>query len=182
MTVCCYYVTYEFQGESVHFSCLNAKELLARKRRDIWSLSDSNGRHGVVNITTAQHHSTKSELRFCAVSIPARSMSEICDSEDLWQWSQQEIRLYLFCWSTIPQKNHHHHHYHRHHYSTQQILSFYINTQLFSQTGKITELCCESLSLQWVWLYVIILSRMSFESRCCHLNFRYRARFEQKVP
>ena len=39
--------------------------------------------HGVVVITTAQLHSTKSELRFCTGSNPARGMSEIHDGEDL---------------------------------------------------------------------------------------------------
>ena len=55
-------------------------------------------------ITTAQLHSTKFELRFCAGSIPARGVSEICDGEDLWQWSRLEIRLNAFRRSTIPQK------------------------------------------------------------------------------
>ena len=53
------------------------------------SLLDTNpvfqslGCRGVVVITTAQLHSTKPELRFCAGSDPARSVSEICDGEDL---------------------------------------------------------------------------------------------------
>ena len=34
-------------------------------------------------ITTAQLHSTKHELRFCAGSNPAREVSEIRDGEDL---------------------------------------------------------------------------------------------------
>ena len=38
---------------------------------------------GVVVITTAQLHSTKAELRFCAGSNPARGVSEIRDGEDL---------------------------------------------------------------------------------------------------
>ena len=38
---------------------------------------------GVVVITTAQLHSTKPELRFCAGSNPARGVSEIRDGEDL---------------------------------------------------------------------------------------------------
>ena len=59
---------------------------------------------GVVVITTAQLHSTKPELRLCAGSNPARGVSEIRDGEDLWQWSQLEIRLNAFCQSTIPQK------------------------------------------------------------------------------
>ena len=37
----------------------------------------------LVVITTAQLHSTKSELRFCAGSNPACGVSEICDSENL---------------------------------------------------------------------------------------------------
>ena len=38
---------------------------------------------GVVVINTAQLHSTKPELRFCAGSNPARGVSEIRDGEDL---------------------------------------------------------------------------------------------------
>ena len=59
---------------------------------------------GVVVITTAQLHSTKPELRFCASSSSANGVSEIHNGEDLWQWSQLEIKLYAFCQSTIPHK------------------------------------------------------------------------------
>ena len=38
-----YHVTYAFQSKCILYSCLNLKELLVRNRRDIWSLSDSNG-------------------------------------------------------------------------------------------------------------------------------------------
>ena len=58
-----------------------------------------------MDITTVQFHSTKSEFRFCVGSNPARDVSEICDGEDLWQWSWLQIRLKAFCQSTIPQKN-----------------------------------------------------------------------------
>ena len=40
---CYYHVTYESQCESTLCSYLNVKECLAQNRRDIWSLSDSNG-------------------------------------------------------------------------------------------------------------------------------------------
>ena len=40
-------------------------------------------RRSKVVITTAQLHSTKPELRFCAGSNPTRAMSEIRDGEDL---------------------------------------------------------------------------------------------------
>ena len=42
LTVCCRHVTYAFQSESTHYSCLNVKELLLRSRRKIWNLSDCN--------------------------------------------------------------------------------------------------------------------------------------------
>ena len=41
MTVCYYHVTHAFQREWL-YSCLNVKELFARSRREIWSLSDCN--------------------------------------------------------------------------------------------------------------------------------------------
>ena len=59
---------------------------------------------GIAVITAAQLHSTKPELRFCVGSNPACGVSEIRDGEDLWQWSRLEVRLNVFCWSTIPQK------------------------------------------------------------------------------
>ena len=61
-------------------------------------------RRGVVVITTAQLHSIKPELRFCASSNPACGVAEICDGEGLWQWSWLEIRLNAFRRSTILQK------------------------------------------------------------------------------
>ena len=42
MTVCSCLVTHAFQSESTLYSCLNVKELLARSRHKIWSLSDCN--------------------------------------------------------------------------------------------------------------------------------------------
>ena len=43
LTVCYYHVTYMFQSQFTPYNCLNVKELLARNKRDIWILSDSNG-------------------------------------------------------------------------------------------------------------------------------------------
>ena len=42
LTICSCHVTYAFQIESTLHSCLNVKELLPRRRREIWSLGDSN--------------------------------------------------------------------------------------------------------------------------------------------
>ena len=64
-------------------------------------------------ITIAQLHSSKPEFRFCAGENPARSVSEICNPEYLWQWSRMEIRTNPLRRSTILQKQfitiiHHH--------------------------------------------------------------------------
>ena len=56
---------------------------------------------GEVVITTAQLHSTVSELKFCASSNPACGVSEIRDGENLLQWSRVDHHL------------HHHHHHHQ---------------------------------------------------------------------
>ena len=55
-------------------------------------------------IQLKQLHSTKPELRFCAVLNTTRGVSVIRDGEDLWQWPRLEIRLNAFRRSTIPQK------------------------------------------------------------------------------
>ena len=60
---------------------------------------------GLVVISTAQLHSTKPELWFCADSVPAFVVLENCDCKNLWQWSQWEIRLNALCRSTIPENN-----------------------------------------------------------------------------
>ena len=43
LAVCYYHVTHAFQSESTFYNCLNVKETLAQNRRNIWSLSNSNG-------------------------------------------------------------------------------------------------------------------------------------------
>ena len=55
----------------------------------------------VVVITTAQIHLTKSELRFYAGSNSARGLSEICNGENLREWSRLEIR-----WKRVSSVNH----------------------------------------------------------------------------
>ena len=43
LIICYHHATHAFQNESTLYSCLNVKELLARNRRYISSLRDSNG-------------------------------------------------------------------------------------------------------------------------------------------
>ena len=62
-----------------------AKELVTLNLvfRNAFALNLQTYRRGAVVITTAQLHSTKPELRFCAGSNPACGVSEIRDGEDL---------------------------------------------------------------------------------------------------
>ena len=55
-------------------------------------------------MTTAQLHSTKPTLWFCADLNPVRGVSEIYNGENLMQWSRLKIRLNAICQSTMPQK------------------------------------------------------------------------------
>ena len=59
----------------------------ADKTSNMYRLDKEEYRHllqnGVVVITTAQLHSTKSELRFCEGSNPVCCVSEICDGENV---------------------------------------------------------------------------------------------------
>ena len=55
-TVCFYKVKYLLQSESPLYSSLNVKELLARNRRDIWSLSDSNRTRNHSHLVTRSHN------------------------------------------------------------------------------------------------------------------------------
>ena len=58
LTVCSYHVTYTFQSESTLYSYLNVKELFARSRREIWSLSNCNWSrtHSHIVHTRTLHH------------------------------------------------------------------------------------------------------------------------------
>ena len=67
LTVCFCHVTYVFQNESILYSCLNVKELLAWSRHKIWSLSDCNWTQ------THNHLVHKWTLKHLAKLLQARS-------------------------------------------------------------------------------------------------------------
>ena len=71
LIVCFYHVTYEFESESTLYSCLNVKELLARSRRHIWTLSDCNEtrtQNHLVRKRTLNHLAQLAKWLSCAVS------------------------------------------------------------------------------------------------------------------
>ena len=56
-------------------------------------------------ITTSQLHLIKPELRFYTGSNPAYGVSEICNGDNLWQWSRLQIKFNVFRRSTILENN-----------------------------------------------------------------------------
>ena len=73
-TVCSCHVTYAFQSECTLYICLNVKELLARNRRDIWSLSEH-----IVKCTAslAKWLSVRLRIKWLWVRVPLQSLKLI---------------------------------------------------------------------------------------------------------
>ena len=69
-TVSYYFVTHAFQSESTLYSCLNVKELLARNRCNIWSLSYSNGIHDIASVKYSQMHRMYKYLKHSSIIWP----------------------------------------------------------------------------------------------------------------
>ena len=71
VTVCSYHVTYAFQSEPTLCICLNVKELLAPRGREIWSLSDYNWtwtHNHVVHKRKLNHLANLAKCLSCVVS------------------------------------------------------------------------------------------------------------------
>ena len=71
LTVCSGHVTYAFESESTLYNCVNVKELLARSRRKIWSLSDCKlawTQHDLVCLWTFNHLAQLTKLLSCVLS------------------------------------------------------------------------------------------------------------------
>ena len=75
LSVCCYHFTYAFQSESTLYSCLNVKELLAQRRRDIWSLSDCFGWVLVYRLSGRGLDSRCCHLKLLSLAIAALNLS-----------------------------------------------------------------------------------------------------------
>ena len=86
LTVCSHLVTYALPRKSTFYSCMIVKELLARNRHDIWSLSDSNG------IRTHNH------------LVHKRSLSRLTKLTSLAKWLTTHLRT-KWLWLRIPLKS-----------------------------------------------------------------------------
>ena len=68
--------------KKINTASLNKTAIMLTKETNNEKETDCHMLHrGVVVITTAQLHSTKPEIRFCAASNPAGGVSKICDGE-----------------------------------------------------------------------------------------------------
>ena len=167
LSVCPCHVTYVFQEESTLYICLNVKELLAQKERDIGSLSGSNdtrNHNHLVPKRTLNHLVKLTKGLSWVVRIYLYSAFDcICSSYHvpLSEWihtlylpecqesrSSKKARYVKFKWLRRD--------------SNPQPLSSEMKTQIFGQTYQVIELSCEHLHLRWIWICVLLMSRAHF--------------------
>ena len=86
-TVCSCHFKYVFQNEITLYSCLNVKELLARSRHKIWSLSDCNWTR------TQNHLVRKWTLNHLAkLTISLAKWLSVC-LQTKWFWVRVQLQL-----------------------------------------------------------------------------------------
>ena len=168
LTLCSCHVTYAFQSETTLYICLKVKELLARNRRNSWSLSDCNGtrthNHLVRKrtlrtlakltkwlswvVSTYLYDAFDSMFLSCHVHI-----SEWIDALDLPKslgtLCSKQPRYLKFKWLKRELKL--------------QPPSSQTKTQTFGPTDEMIGLSCEHLSQWCLWLYVLAISRTHFK-------------------
>ena len=168
LIVCFYHVTYEFESESTLYSCLNVKELLARSRRHIWTLSECNGTrtHNHLLRKRTLNHSPKlvKWLSFAVSTFLYGAFDYVFLSchVPVWEWIhtlQLPECQGTPCSKQAPylnikwlQRD-----------SNPQPLTSSTNIQSFGQTSQMIELFCEYLSVRCIWLNVFIMSRTSLK-------------------
>ena len=168
LTVCSYHVTYAFQNESTLYSCLNVKELLARSRDKTWRLRDYNWTPTVNRLIHKQrlNHLVKlAKWLSCVVTtylyLPFFCMFLSCHI----RVSEWILTLYLPEWQGTPclkQAQNLKFKWLQLDTNPPQPVSSETNTQPFSQTRQMIELCCEYLSVWCIWLYFLIMSCTRF--------------------
>lgn len=71
-------------SEGIKPSSISCKQRVDKdQRKENYEEKFTKERRGAIVVTTAQRHTTKPELTFCAGSRPARGVLEIRDGEDL---------------------------------------------------------------------------------------------------
>ena len=149
---------------------LDVKELLARSRRHIWSLSDSS------EIRTYNRLDCKQTLN---------------DLAKLSKWLSCAVSTYLY--STFDCMLFSCYYHARSSFTFRRIKKCGYTLKFVRETAKIfsemhrTDKDSQHSSIIWTvylngWVFVYGLSDSGFESSCCHLNFRYGAHFNKGVP
>ena len=157
MIICSYHVMYVFQSESALYSCMNVKELLARNRHEIWSLSDCNRTwmyNHLVHKQTLNYLTKLAKWLSCVVSTYYNM--PVLSKESLDIQATIECGFALKCVHDM--------------------------IRTYSQTHH-TDKCSQHSSIIWPvwrnsWVFVYVPSGCGFESCCSHLNFRFCACFK----
>ena len=167
MNVYIFHVTYAFQSESTLCISRNVKELIARKRRNIWSLSDCNGTR------TQNHLVQKRTLNHLPKLTKWFSWIFTTSLYGVFHWlfllchvrvSQWLYTLYLSESQRTPcskQTWYLNFKWLQREWNPQP-LTFYTNTKPLSQTDLTIELNCEYLSVRCIWLSVHMMPRTRF--------------------
>ena len=113
-----YHVTCQYQNESTLYSCLNVKELLARNRPHIWSLSDNNGirtHNQLVRKRTLNHCSFTNKVVVGSNPVAVTPVSlfifQFLTAERDWMFipiqilnSKKKKMFYIWGWNTFSNK------------------------------------------------------------------------------
>ena len=163
-TACTYNVTDACHSESTLHNCLDVKELLAWSRRKIWSLSDCTWTSTHNQLTykgTLNQLANLAKWLKCVVSTYQYAAFDCmllpCHLR-VFEWIHtlqlpecqgtpccKQAQNLQFLWLQLE--------------SNPQPLSSSTNTQPFRKTDQTIELCCEYVTVEYILLYVLVISR-----------------------
>ena len=162
------HISYALLSESALYTCLNVKELLAQSRREIWSLSGcswTRTHNHLVHKRTVDYFSKLVKWMTCILSSSLYGafdgmflschvqVSEWIHTLEFPEYqgtpSSKQARNLQFRWLQLNSK--------------QQPLSSSTNTQPFSETGQMIELCWEYSSVRSIWHYVFVMWYTNFK-------------------
>ena len=158
---------YTFQTESTPYICQNNNQLLALSRRYIWSLRNCTGtgtRNHLLCKRKLNHFTKLSkwlswvastylygvfDYIFLSCQVGVADLIHILYLPECQGIpSSKQVQYLKMKWLQCD--------------SNPQLLNTSTNTQAFGQTDKMIELNCEYLSVRWIWLYLLIMSRTRF--------------------
>ena len=162
---------------------MNVQEFLARNRRNIWRLSDCNGiwiHNHLICKWTLNHLAKLTTWSSCFVSTYLNGVFDCMFLSYQVRFLECICILYLPEFKGAPcskQAN-------KECKFTLKHVPDMIRT--YSQMHR-TDKYSQQSSIIWSvwlngWVFVYELNCCAFESRCSHLNFRYRACYEQGIP